>query len=196
MPLARTSAISTLRFSLVAALVCLSGALGPAGAQGPGPVPPVKPKLPPSIPNLTNRSLTVTIPRLDPGQTITQNFSPDPSPATAPAIMSLNGEWPVAIVSGGEGQVNRKIRAILRSPFGQIIANGCGYSRDAKPVSGSSESTPALLATGQFQAGNQDVSGGWNVSVTYCDNLPSGPMQVSRVLGEIKIFVSYRAATS
>jgi hypothetical protein len=181
--------------SLAATVLALSGLAGSTGAQG-LPQPDITPKLPPRIPNLTNRSLTVTFPRLDLGQTATQSFTPEPSPAPAPAIMSINGEWPVAIVAGGEGQINRKVRAILRSPFGQVIANGCGYSRDAKPVSGSAENKPALFASGQFQPAAQDISGTWNITVSYCDGLPEGGNGASRVLGEIKIFVSYRAATS
>jgi hypothetical protein len=188
------TARNRVRLSLAATVIALSGLTGSPGAQG---LPPdIKPKLPPQLPSLTNTSQTVTIPRLDLGQTLTQSFTPNPSPAAAPAIMTLSGEWPIAIVSGGEGQVNRKIRAVLRSPFGQTVATGCGYSKNAQPTAVSSTTTPALLATGQFQPAAQDAVGTWNVIVSYCDNLPSGTSGASRVLGEIKIFVSYRAATS
>ena len=197
MPSVRPTAIHTLRYTLAAAVVCLTAASGPARAlaqlppQGPQPIPKA-----PALQNfnLTDKSVTVTIARLDPGQTVTQTFTPKPSPAAAPAIMALGGEWPIAIVSGGEGQVNRKIKAVLKSPFGQTVAEGCGFSKTAPASAG--QNKPALSAAGQFQPGNQDVSGSWSVTVSYCDGLGAPPSGASRVLGDIRITVSFRAATS
>lgn len=181
--------LGTLRHSLFAALVAIAGPAAPAGAQAPQPQ---QPSIPSELQNLTDTFVTVTIPRLENGQTVTQPFVP--SPSTSAGVMSINGEWPIAIVGGGEGQVNRKIRAVLRSPFGQVVANGCGYSKTAKPTSASTAHKPAMFASGQFQPRFQDAVGQWNVTVSYCDDAAPSPSGPSRVLGEIKIFVSYRAA--
>jgi hypothetical protein len=175
------------RVALLATLL-VSGAVAPS-AQAPPPD--LGARTPPRLPALVDSSFTVTIGRLDPGQTLTQSFSPAPVPA--PGVMSVNGDWPVAIVGGGEGQVNRKIRVVLRSPFGQTVADGCGYSRDAKPTAAGSQTKPALSAAGQFRAGAQDVSGAWSVTVSYCDTAGAPPTGASRVLGDIKLHVSYRA---
>lgn len=179
----------TFRHALAAALIGVA-AFTPASAQSPTLAPTAK--TPPQLRSLVDSSFTVTIRRLDPGQTVTQTFTPDPAPS--PGVVSLNGEWPVAVVSGGEGQFNRKVRAVLRSPFGQVVADGCGYSRDAKPTAAGSTNKPALFATGQFQAGNQDASSLWNIAVSYCDGAGAPPSGPSRVLGDIKIHISYRAA--
>jgi hypothetical protein len=195
MPSVRPTAIHTLRYTLAAAVLCLTAASGSTRVlaqlqpQGPQPIPKA-----PALQNftLTDKSVTVTIARLDPGQTVTQVFTPKPSPAAAP--MALSGEWPIAIVSGGEGQVNRKIKAVLKSPFGQTVAEGCGFSKTAPASAG--QNKPALSAAGLFQPGNQDALGSWSVTVSYCDALGAPPSGASRVLGDIKITVSFRAATS
>lgn len=184
MPPLSTSSLRTLRCSLLVALVGLSGPAAHVGAQSPQP-------RTPELPPLTDSFVTVTIPRLEPGQTLTQAFVPSPSPSAG--IMSVNGEWPVAVIGGGEGQINRKIRAVLRSPFGQVVADGCGYSKTAKPTSASPTNKPALVAAGQFKPAFQDAVSSWNVTVSYCDGAGAPPSGASRVLGEIKIFVSFRA---
>lgn len=175
---------------VLAAAVMGVGAFTPTSAQVPSRDPGAK--TPPRLPSLVDSAFTVTVGRLDPGQTVTQSFTPNPAPA--PGVMSLTGEWPVAIVSGGEGQFNRKVRAVLRSPFGQVVADGCGFSRDAKPTAVGATNKPALFAAGQFQAGNQDANSLWNLAVSYCDGAGAPPSGPSRVLGDIKIHISYRAA--
>lgn len=179
----------TFRCVLAAALIGVA-AFTPASAQLPTREPGAK--TPPRLPSLVDSAFTVTVSRLDPGQTVTQRVALNPAPS--PGVMSLNGEWPVAVVSGGEGQFNRKVRAVLRSPFGQVVADGCGYSRDAKPTAGGPTTKPALSAAGQFQAGNQDANSLWNIAVSYCDGAGAPPSGPSRVLGDIKIHISYRAA--
>ncbi len=189
MPIDRPSSL-TFRCVLAAAALVGAAAFAPAYAQ-PAAIDPVV-KAPPQLKSLVDSLVTVTVGRLDPGQTVTQSFTPNPPPAGG--VMSVNGEWPVAVVGGGEGQVNRKIRAVLRSPGGQVIADGCGYARDAKPTTAGSTTRPALSAAGQFQGSSQDAAGAWNVAVSYCDGGAAPPSGPSRVLGDIKIHVSYRAA--
>ena len=185
MPTSEVSTSISVRVVLAAALSGVA-AFTTASAQSPAP------NTPPQLRSLVDSSFTVTIDRLDPGRTVTRNFTPNPAPA--PGVMSLNGEWPLAVVSGGEGTVNRKIRAVLRSPFGQVVADGCGYSRGAKPTSAGATVKPALSAAGQFQAGNQDGTSAWSVAVSYCDGFSPPPSGASHVLGDIEIHISYRAA--
>jgi hypothetical protein len=128
----------------------------------------------------------VTVSQLENGQTVSQVFSPNPSPSTG-RLMVLSGTWPVGVVGGGEGQVNRKIRAVLTSPFGQTVADGCGYSSDVN-----STYTPKLLTTGQFNAGTSDATGQWRISLSYCDGYGNGD-GVSRSLGQIRVSVAYNA---
>jgi hypothetical protein len=189
MPTFHRSTLITFRGVLAAAVLAGAAAFAPAYAQSPAIDPVVK--TPPQLTSLVDSSVTVTIGRLDPGQTVTQSFTPNPAPSGG--VMSVNGEWPIATVGGGEGQVNRKIRAVLRSPAGQIVADGCGYSRDAKLTFAGATTKPALLAAGQFQ-GTRDANGAWQVAVSYCDGAGAPPSGASRVLGDIRLLVSYRAA--
>jgi hypothetical protein len=190
MPTFHRSTLMTSRGVLAAAALAGAAAFARAYAQLAA-VAPVA-KAPPQLKSLVHSLSTVTIGRLDRGQTVTQSFTPNPAPAGG--VMSVNGDWPVGIVSGGEAQVNRKIRAVLRSPAGQVVADGCGYSRDAKPTAAGSTIKPALSAAGEFQSSAQDANGPWNVAVSYCDGAGAPPSGASRVLGDIKIHVSYRAA--
>lgn len=190
MPTSHRPTLIPFRSVLAAAVLASAAAVAPAYAQ-PAAIDPTV-KAPPQLRSLVDSLSTVTIGRLDPGQTVTQSFTPNPPPAGG--VMSVNGEWPIAIVSGGEAQVNRKIRAVLRSPGGQIVADGCGYARDAKPTSAGSTTKPSLSAAGQFQGSAQDANGAWSVAVSYCDGAGAPPSGASRVLGDIKIHVSYRAA--
>jgi hypothetical protein len=178
-------------FCCVLAAATLAGAALSAPAYGQrSAIDPVV-KAPPQLTSLVDSLVTVTVSRLDPGQTVTQSFTPNPTPSAG--VMSVNGEWPIAVVGGGEGQVNRKIRAVLRSPAGQVVADGCGYARDAKPTTAGSTTRPALSAVGQFQGSAEDAKGPWNVAVSYCDGGGAPPSGPSRVLGDIRIHVSYRA---
>jgi hypothetical protein len=185
----RRPSTSAIRSTCLLGLVTLLASGSPARAQSP--VPPLRTDVPPQLRNLTNASVTVTIPRLDPGQTVTQPFTPSPRPAEG--VLSVTGTWPVAIVSGGEGQVNRKIKAVLRSPAGTVVAEGCGFSSGAKAVSGSSVTTPSLLAAGTFAG--PSTAGPWSVAVSYCDGFSPPPSGASRVLGDIRLVVSFRAGS-
>ncbi len=173
----------------LAAVLAGAAVLAPVYAQRSAIDPVVK--TPPQLTSLVDSLVTVTVSRLDPSQTVTQSFTPNPAPSAG--VMSVNGEWPIAAIGGGEGQVNRKIRVVLRSPAGQIVADGCGYARDAKPTTAGSTTRPALSAVGQFQGSAQDAKGPWNIAVSYCDGGGAPPSGPSRVLGDIKIHVSYRA---
>ncbi len=168
-----------------------AAAFAPAYAQ-PAAIDPVV-KAPPQLTSLVDSLVTVTVGRLDPGQTVTQSFTPNPVPARGRDV--VNGEWPVAVVGGGEGQVNRKIRAVLRSPGGQIVADGCGYARDAKPTTAGSTTRAGAVGSraSSRAAARTRRAPGTSPSATAMVRAPppSGP---SRVLGDIKIHVSYRAA--
>jgi hypothetical protein len=179
----------TCRCALAAAALAGAAVFAPAYAQRSAIDPVVK--APPQLTSLVDSLVTVTVSRLDPSQTVTQSFTPNPAPSAG--VMSVNGEWPVAAIGGGEGQVNRKIRVVLRSPAGQMVADGCGYARDAKPTTAGPTTRPALSAVGQFQGSAQDARGPWNIAVSYCDGGGAPPSGPSRVLGDIRIHVSYRA---
>jgi hypothetical protein len=186
--------LAGIRASKAIAVVSLCAAIaavivvGAGAAQfPPSPVLPANP-VPPQLRNLTltNRSVIVAVAQLDNGQTVSQVFAPSPAPS-AGRLMVVSGTWPVAVYGGGEGQLNRKIRAVLTSPFGQTVADGCGYSSDV-----TSTYTPKLLTTGQFSPGASDATGQWRVSLQYCDGYGNGD-GVSRSLGQIRIAVAYNA---